>query len=102
MTSGLLGAVLGLLGVAAGIPLSLALLRGLGVYSTVSERSCRVYTLFGSVVCRLEEPGLHFLWPKLGWKALIINWLGRCQVVDLRLDQQYLRSLAVNSEEGAP
>jgi regulator of protease activity HflC (stomatin/prohibitin superfamily) len=50
----------------------------------------------------LTEPGLHFLWPKLTWKALFINWLGRQYVIDLRLDQQYQRSLAVNSEEGAP
>jgi hypothetical protein len=28
--------------------------------------------------------------------------LGRCHVLDMRLDQQYLRSQPVNSEEGAP
>jgi regulator of protease activity HflC (stomatin/prohibitin superfamily) len=31
-----------------------------------------------------------------------VNFLGKCHIVDLRLDQQYLRSTAVNSEEGAP
>jgi len=31
-----------------------------------------------------------------------MNILGKCYTVDLRLDQQYLRSTAVNSEEGAP
>ncbi len=31
-----------------------------------------------------------------------MNWLGRCHVTDMRLDQQYLRSQPVNSEEGAP
>ena len=28
--------------------------------------------------------------------------LGNCHVLDLRLDQEYLRSQPVNSEEGAP
>jgi len=45
---------------------------------------------------------LNFLWLKLGPSALIVNWLGRCHVLDMRLDQQYLRSQPVNSEEGAP
>jgi hypothetical protein len=31
-----------------------------------------------------------------------INFLGSCHVLDLRLDQEYLRSQPVNSEEGAP
>jgi hypothetical protein len=38
----------------------------------------------------------------LGWKALFVGWLGRCHVTDMRLDQAYLRSQPVNSEEGAP
>jgi hypothetical protein len=38
----------------------------------------------------------------LGPAALIVNWLGRCYRVDMRMDQEYLRSQAVNSEEGAP
>ena len=38
----------------------------------------------------------------MGWKALIVNWLGKCYVLDMRLDQVYLRSQPVNSEEGAP
>jgi len=50
----------------------------------------------------LDEPGLHLLWLKLGPAALLVNWLGRCHVVDMRLDQVYLRSQPVNSEEGAP
>ena len=74
----------------------------LGVYAIVRERQALVYVLFGSVVGVLSEPGLHFLWKKLGIRALFINWLGKCYKVDLRLDQQYLRSTAVNSEEGAP
>ena len=50
----------------------------------------------------LDEPGLHLLWLKLGWKAPLVNWIGRCHVLDMRLDQEYLRSQPVNSEEGAP
>ena len=54
------------------------------------------------VLLTIDEPGLHLLWLKLGWKAPLINWLGRCHVLDMRLDQEYLRSQPVNSEEGAP
>ena len=68
----------------------------------MEEGTCHVYVLFGKVVATLDEPGLHFLWSSLGPAALVVNWLGRRQILDMRLDQQYLRSQAVNSEEGAP
>ena len=71
-------------------------------YTTVHEATCQVYVLFGQVVEVLTEPGLYFLWPKLSWKAFVINFLGRVYVLDLRMDQAYLRSQPVNSEEGAP
>ena len=74
----------------------------LGVYTIVHERQAVVYVLFGSVVGVLSEPGIHFLWGKFGFRALFVHWLGRRFKVDLRLDQQYLRSQPVNSEEGAP
>jgi regulator of protease activity HflC (stomatin/prohibitin superfamily) len=83
-------------------PIVLALARTLGLYAIVNEGECRVYVLFGKVIAVLDEPGLHFLLTKLGWRAPIVNWLGRCHVLDMRLDQEYLRSQAVNSEEGAP
>jgi regulator of protease activity HflC (stomatin/prohibitin superfamily) len=98
----LIGAVLGFLAMAVGEPLFLGLCRVFGLYVTVEERTCRVYVLLGKVVAVLDEPGLHFLWARIGWKAFLVNWVGRCHVLDLRLDQQYLRSQAVNSEEGAP
>jgi regulator of protease activity HflC (stomatin/prohibitin superfamily) len=85
-----------------GVPLLLGVARALGVYAIVQERRCRVYVLFGKVIGILNEPGLCFLWPRLGWKALFVHWLGRCEVTDMRLDQEYLRSAPVNSEEGAP
>ncbi len=83
-------------------PVVSGLLRALGFYAVVQERQCKVYVLFGKVVLMLAEPGLHFLLFKLGWKAPLVNWLGRCYTLDMRLDQEYLRSNPVNSEEGAP
>jgi regulator of protease activity HflC (stomatin/prohibitin superfamily) len=83
-------------------PLLLGLARTLGVFTIVRERRCHVYVLFGTVIGKIDEPGLHFLWPLMGWKALFVNWLGTCYVLDMRLDQVYLRSQPVNSEEGAP
>src|SRR5205085_1119324 len=47
-------------------------------------------------------PGWHFLPATLGLSAVVANLLGKCYVLDLRLDQEYLRSQPVNSEEGAP
>ncbi|MEO6184245.1 MAG: SPFH domain-containing protein [Verrucomicrobiota bacterium] len=84
------------------VPLALAFIRAVGVYVVVKERRCHVYVLFGKVITIIDEPGLHFLITKMGWRALIINWLGQCHILDMRLDQAYLRSQAVNSEEGAP
>jgi regulator of protease activity HflC (stomatin/prohibitin superfamily) len=79
-----------------------ALFRLFGVYTIVQERTCHVYVLFGRVIGILDKPGLYLLWIKLGPAALIVKWLGKRHVLDLRLDQRYLRSLPVNSEEGAP
>ena len=79
-----------------------ALGRLFGFYAVVEERTCHVYVLFGRVIGVLKEPGLYFLWFHLGPAALIVNWLGKRHVLDMRLDQRYLRSLPVNSEEGAP
>jgi regulator of protease activity HflC (stomatin/prohibitin superfamily) len=98
----LIGAALGFFGIMIGVAIFLGLCRMFGLYVTVEERTCRVYVFLGKVVAILDEPGLHFLWTKLGWQAPLVNWFGRCHVLDLRLDQQYLRSQAVNSEEGAP
>jgi len=78
------------------------LLRLLGFYAIVEEGTCHVYVLFGKVLAVLDEAGFYFLWLKLGPAAPIVNWLGKRYVLDRRLDQIYLRSQAVNSEEGAP
>jgi len=84
------------------VPTVLGIARLIGLYTIVEERRCQVYVLFGKVLGVLDEPGLHFLFAKLGPAALVVNWLGRCYVLDMRLDQEYLRSTPVNSEEGAP
>ena len=102
MTHVLPAAVVSFLAFLIGVPIVLGVARMLGVYAIVQERQCHVYVLFGKVVGILKEPGLCFLWARIGWKALLVRWLGRCQVTDMRLDQEYLRSQPVNSEEGAP
>jgi regulator of protease activity HflC (stomatin/prohibitin superfamily) len=84
------------------VPTLLGFARLFGLYTVVQEGSCHVYTLFGSVAGVLREPGLHFLPARLGPGAFIINFFGRRTVLDMRLDQRYLRSQPVNSEEGAP
>ncbi|WP_129670376.1 SPFH domain-containing protein [Candidatus Chloroploca sp. Khr17] len=84
------------------VPLFLGFVRLFGIYTVVREGTCHVYTLFGKVVGVIREPGLHILLIELGPQAVIINFFGRCDVLDMRLDQRYLRSQPVNSEEGAP
>ncbi len=84
------------------IPTILGLARGFGLYVIAQERRCYVYMLFGKVIATIDEPGLHFLFPKMGWRTFVIPFLGQRHVLDMRLDQEYLRSQPVNSEEGAP
>jgi regulator of protease activity HflC (stomatin/prohibitin superfamily) len=83
-------------------PIFLGVVRMLGLYTIVQERTQHVYVLFGHVVGTLTEPGLKILPATLGLKAFLIPWIGRCHVLDMRMDQEYLRSQPVNSEEGAP
>ena len=85
-----------------GMPLILGFFRIAGFYAIVPERRCFVYVLFGKVLATIDEPGLHILPFKLGPAAFLVNWMGTCHVLDMRLDQEYLRSQPVNSEEGAP
>ncbi|MBX3010099.1 MAG: SPFH/Band 7/PHB domain protein [Caldilineaceae bacterium] len=85
-----------------GEPIIKGLMRMFGFYAIVEEGTSHVYVLFGRVIGVLREPGLYFLWFKLGPAAIIVRWFGKRYVLDMRLDQKYLRSLPVNSEEGAP
>jgi regulator of protease activity HflC (stomatin/prohibitin superfamily) len=87
----------------AAVPTVLGMARFLGFYVIVEERQCLVYVLFGKIRLVLDEPGLHFpLATDLSWRAFFVNAFGDVRTVDLRLDQEYLRSQPVNSEEGAP
>jgi regulator of protease activity HflC (stomatin/prohibitin superfamily) len=83
-------------------PIIFGFARLFGLYTIVEERQAKVYMLFGKLVAVIDQPGLHLLIFKLGVKAPLVNFLGKCHTIDLRLDQQYLRSNPVNSEEGAP
>ena len=84
------------------VPLVLAFARAFGLYTIVNEGRSKVYMLFGKVITVINEPGIHFLPGKIGFRAFFINFLGKCYELDLRMDQAYLRSQPVNSEEGAP
>jgi regulator of protease activity HflC (stomatin/prohibitin superfamily) len=84
------------------VPLALAAGEALCVYALVRERQCVVFELFGRVRWVAQEPGLHFPWAHMGPFAALVPFFGHRHVVDLRLDQAYLRSQPVNSEEGAP
>ncbi len=85
-----------------GLPILFAFAKAIGLYAIVQERRCHVYVLFGKVLATIDEPGFYFLPARLGPAAFIVNWLGSCHILDMRLDQEYLRSQPVNSEEGAP
>ena len=102
MTSFLIAAAATFFGMFILLPIVFGIAQMFGLYTVVHERQCKVYVLFGKVIAIIDEPGLHFLFVKLGLKAPLVNWLGRCHVLDMRVDQEYLRSQPVNSEEGAP
>lgn len=73
-----------------------------GLYTIINEREARVYVLFGKILGVIDKPGLHFLVPELGLGAILCNFLGKSYVRKLSLDQEYIRSIPVNSEEGTP
>jgi regulator of protease activity HflC (stomatin/prohibitin superfamily) len=77
-------------------------MRLFGLYTTVPECRARVYVLFGKVIGVLDEPGLRFPMLELGPRAALVSFFGKVHELDLRLDQKYLRSLPVNTEEGTP
>jgi regulator of protease activity HflC (stomatin/prohibitin superfamily) len=85
-----------------GVPILFGLMRFFGIYTIVQEGTANVYVLFGNVAAVIKEPGLHLLLLEMGPSALIVNWIGSCYTLDMRVDQVYRRSEPVNSEEGAP
>lgn len=84
------------------VPLVLAIARALRLYVTVDECEAKVFVLFGKVISVIDQPGFHCLWLRMGPAAALLPFFGRVHTVDLRLDQEYLRSQPVNSEEGTP
>ncbi|MDO9084630.1 MAG: SPFH domain-containing protein [Anaerolineaceae bacterium] len=98
----LIGAVITFFAMWFIMPLVLFFVRLLGIYTIVNEGTCQVFILFGKVIGILKEPGIHILPFKIGPGAFLVNWFGSRKVLDMRMDQQYLRSNPVNSEEGAP
>lgn len=102
MIPGLIAATVTFIALFIVVPVLLGFIRLFGLYAIVQEKRSHVYVLFGKIVCTLDEPGLYLLFSKMGWRAFVVNWLGRCHVLDMRLDQEYLRSQPVNSEEEAP
>jgi regulator of protease activity HflC (stomatin/prohibitin superfamily) len=84
------------------VPIVLAFARWFALYVVVRERQCVVFELFGKVRQVIVEPGIHSPWLSMGPFAMLVPFFGKKFIVDLRLDQTYLRSQPVNSEEGAP
>jgi regulator of protease activity HflC (stomatin/prohibitin superfamily) len=84
------------------IPILLIFLSSINFYTTVMEGRAKVYLLFGRVLGVVAEPGLHFLWLRLGPHAALVRFFGKVHEIDTRLDQEYLRSNPVNTEEGTP
>jgi regulator of protease activity HflC (stomatin/prohibitin superfamily) len=84
------------------VPVALKVARTFCLYAIVRERQCLVFELFGKVRWCESEPGIHLPWQHMGPFAALVPFFGRRYEVDMRLDQTYLRSAPVNSEEGAP
>jgi regulator of protease activity HflC (stomatin/prohibitin superfamily) len=84
------------------VPTALAFARVFGLYVIVEERHAVVYELFGQVRAVVDTPGLHCPLLVVGPFVPLVPFFGKKHVVDQRLDQIYLRSQGVNSEEGAP
>jgi len=84
------------------VPLLLKLAEFFCFFAVVHEREAQVFLLFGRVIGTIDEPGLHILPLAIGPQSLLIRFFGAVHRVDLRLDQEYLRSQPVNSEEGTP
>lgn len=98
----LIAAAVTFFGLLIGVPILLGLIKFFGFFTTVPECRCKVFVLFGKVIGVIDEPGLHFTPFKVGPGVLFCRFFGSVHTLDLRLDQRYLRSRAVNSEEGTP
>ncbi len=95
-------AVLTFIILAVATPTLFGVLRLIGIYTTVDECRSKVFVLFGKVIGQIDEPGLHFPVFSIGPRAALVPFFGRVHELDLRLDQKYLRSQPVNTDEGTP
>ena len=84
------------------VPGLLALARWFALYVIVEERHAVVFEMFGKVRQIINETGLHSPLASMGPFAMLVPFFGKKFSVDLRLDQTYLLSQPVNSDEGAP
>ncbi len=89
-------------GLLIGLPILIGILKYLCWFTTVNECRCKVFVLFGKVIGVIDEPGLHITPLSIGPSVLLVPFFGKVHTLDLRLDQRYLRSRPVNSEEGTP
>jgi regulator of protease activity HflC (stomatin/prohibitin superfamily) len=94
--------LLGLTLTFVGVPLLAFIGTALEFWRVLPERTVIVYTFFGKVVGKVEEPGLFFPPLHFGFKALLFPLFGKSYTVSTQLFQSYLRNQLVNSEEGAP
>ena len=88
--------------IAIAVPIFFGIVRLFGLYITVDECHAKVFVLFGKVIGTIDDPGLHLPITKFGPRALLVRFFGKVYDLDMRIDQRYLRSQAVNSEEGTP
>jgi regulator of protease activity HflC (stomatin/prohibitin superfamily) len=102
MSEFVFGAALSFFGLLIGLPIFLGILKYLCWFTTVNECRCKVFVLFGKVIGVIDEPGLHITPFSIGPGVLLVPFFGKVHTLDMRLDQRYLRSRAVNSEEGTP
>lgn len=89
-------------GLLIGVPILTGILQYLCWFTTVDECRCKVFVLFGKVIGVIDTAGLHMIPFKIGPGVLLVPFFGKVYTLDMRLDQRYLRSRAVNSEEGTP
>ena len=98
----LIAAVATFFGLLIGLPILIGICKYLCWFTTVEECRCKVFVLFGKVIGVIDQSGLHFTPFKVGLGVLLVPFFGKVYTLDMRLDQRYLRSRAVNSEEGTP
>lgn len=98
----IIAAVATFFGMLIGLPILVGIVKFLCWFTTVDECRCKVFVLFGKVIGVISESGLHFTPFKVGPGVLLVPFFGKVHTLDMRLDQRYLRSRQVNSEEGTP